>query len=559
MTFNFLKYLKTSLLCILVFMLCSVVLPLVAGEFELDHLKITSDPTDGTTYTGDREIDPTTKLIQSEDWEPEKVPPLIKYTIQSYAKGPGTLTFYLGTGARSQTVGSWENNGSPLSDGEGTYKWNTYRLNEDNYDFPDDYDEPYDDECVPWLNKGYQSEVVASTNSTLSIDGGRATFNTIDTHVGGAKTSQKKLEASAGWNTAEATIGYAKSSTQSWIYRPSATSLQVPEQSLSLSGSFSVTLNDINTSGSQTQNPPANCIPCAGCGEYMHPSRQFEHRWQCFAPAHLKPLKLVLYYICVPDQVELHKERTCGKLFCRRKYHHCSPGDPPCPWSFSDHSEEESRTSNTPGLSPSDGLYAAQPGDVHEAQLVTAVPYQSVHWSVNGTNVETDSGDGLTNEASLTYTFPSGVSGDYVISAYIYTGDNTIQTYSYTVSVSASASTSPSPTTVTVSASPGLSPLAGSSTVSRGNSHTAKLVTKAGGYSYVYFYLLPPGDSRHYGDSLGDAVRPSTSGVETELNFTVNFASDVTTGDYKLTAYIYPHATASDQTCYEYSYTITVE
>lgn len=114
------------------------------------------------------------------------------------------------------------------------------------------------------------------------------------------------------------------------------------------------------------------------------------------------------------------------------------------------------------------------------------------------------------------------------------------------------------PTPAPSTPSPGLSPLAGSS-VSRGNSHTAKLVTKAGGYSYVYFYLLPPGDSRHYGDSLGDAVRPSTSGVETELNFTVNFASDVTTGDYKLTTYIYPHATASDQTCYEYSYTITVE
>ena len=448
MTFLDTKLLKPFLLCIFVAMLFSVAFPLVAGEFDLDHLKITSYPADGTAYTGDREIAPDTKLIQSEDWDPEKVPSRITYTIKCYAKGPGTLTLYLGSGASSQDVGSWTS-GSPLSDGEGTYQFYTIRPNEDNYDFPSDFDAPYDDPCVPWLNKGYKSEVVESTNSTLSIDGGRATFNTIDTHVGGANTKQKTLEASAGWKAGGVGAGYASSSTESWIYRPSDTSLQVPEKSLSLSGSFSVTLNDTETSGSKKTNPPENCVPCAGCGKYMHPSDEFLHRRLCFAPKHVKDLKVVHYYICVPEQVELHKKRTCGKWGCGKEYHNCSPGDPDCFWwPFADHSDSDAETASTsdsPGLSPTGGSYAASPGGSHTAGLTTSVPYNSVYWYVKrpwdtsyyGTNESTDWGDGLTNEASLSYVFPSGSmhTGSFKITAYIYTGDNNVTEYSYTVDV----------------------------------------------------------------------------------------------------------------------------
>lgn len=438
------KYLKTPLLCILVFMLCSVILPAVAGDFTLDHLKITSDPTDGTTYTGDREIDPLSKLIQKEDWNPEKVPPLIKYRIEAHAKGPGTLTFYLGTGGNSQTVGSWQN-GSPLSDGEGTYRFYTLRLNEDNYDFPSDYDAPYYDECIPWLNKGYKAEIVESTNSTLSIDGGRATFNAIDTHVGGANTSQKKLEASAGWKKADVTIGYAQSSTQSWIYRPSATSLQVPENSLSLNGSFSVSLNDTSVSGSQTKKIPANCVLCEGCDEYV--DKKFAHRVLCSADGHLNSRELVYYYTCVPKDLELHKPRTCSLWGCRKTYWNCSPDEPVCAWWPAKHRDDSSaNTSDSPGLSSDGGLYAASPGESHTARLTTAIPYHTVYWyaktpwdtSYYGTNEETDSGDGLTNEASFGYVFPSGAmhTGSFKITAYIYTGDSNVKEYSYAVTVS---------------------------------------------------------------------------------------------------------------------------
>ena len=445
MTFDCRKCFQTLLLYLIVIVLCSTAIPALAGKFTLDHLEITSNPTDGTTYTAEREIASDTKRIKKEDWDPQKVPPRITYTIEAYAKGPGTITFYLDVGSDSQDVGSWEN-GSPLSDGEGTYEWSTYRLNEDNYDFANDYDAPYYDPCVPYLNKGYQSEVVESTNSTLSIGGGRATFNGIDTHVGRANTKKTNLKISAGWNTAEADVGYASSSTQSWIYRPSTPSLQVPETSLSLSGSFSVDIDDTEVSGSEQEPPPRQCVPCAGCDKYMYPEDEFAHRRICFAPKHVKALELVHYYICVPEQLELHKKRTCGRFGCGKTYHNCSPGDPGCFWWPASHKEDGiASTSDSPGLSPDGGLYAASPGGSHTASLTTSVPYNTVYWYVKkpwdtsyyGTNEATDSGDGLTNEASFSYTFPSGSmhTGSFKITAYIYTGDSNIQEYSYTVTV----------------------------------------------------------------------------------------------------------------------------
>ena len=360
-------------------------------------------------------------------------------------RGPGTLTLYLGLGAESQVVGSWTS-GSPLNDGAGTYEFYTNRLNEDNYDFEGGYDPPYDDQCVPFLNKGYQSEVVESSNSTLSIDGGYATFNAIDVHVGGANTKQKKLEASADWKAVGVDAGYASSSTESWIYRPGATSEPVPQPSLSLSGNFSVDLDDTLVSGSVQNPPPEPCVPCAGCSEYMDPSNEFEHRRRCWAPKHLNDMEVVHYYICVPEQVELHKERTCGRWQCGKKYHNCSPDDPICNWWSWGHSDASiASTSDLPGLSPAGGSYAASPGGSTTANLTTSVPYDTVYWYVltpwqsgnYGTNEVTDFGDGLTNTASFGYPFPSGSmhTGSFKITAYIYTGNDSVQEYSYTVAV----------------------------------------------------------------------------------------------------------------------------
>ncbi len=97
------------------------------------------------------------------------------------------------------------------------------------------------------------------------------------------------------------------------------------------------------------------------------------------------------------------------------------------------------------GLESVNGLYTAAPGDTHEACLMTDAPYSDVYWYVAspsdtglGTQMETDTGDGTTTEATFSYTFPSGTmyTGTYTITAYIYRSDQSVYQESYTVEVS---------------------------------------------------------------------------------------------------------------------------
>ncbi len=102
---------------------------------------------------------------------------------------------------------------------------------------------------------------------------------------------------------------------------------------------------------------------------------------------------------------------------------------------------------SSPGLKPKNGSYAANPGDSHEAVLITDAPYSSVTWYVNapgdvsgtlGSNMgSTYAQDSGSTEASFSYTFPSGAmhTGDYTITAYIYRANQTVYQESYTVTV----------------------------------------------------------------------------------------------------------------------------
>lgn len=113
-------------------------------------------------------------------------------------------------------------------------------------------------------------------------------------------------------------------------------------------------------------------------------------------------------------------------------------------------------------LSPANGSYTAEAGDSHTANFTAPSAYSSVYWYVKtpsdtsayGTTQEIDVGNGSTTTADFTYTFPSGVSGDYQIMAYVYGGDNTVYEEKYTVSVSApSSSTTTTSTSTTPSSS----------------------------------------------------------------------------------------------------------
>ena len=81
------------------------------------------------------------------------------------------------------------------------------------------------------------------------------------------------------------------------------------------------------------------------------------------------------------------------------------------------------------GISPADSEQIPQPGDSATLTLVTEEAYDYVNWHVKapwetserGTCVECDWGDGTINEATFSYTFPSGAmhTGDFLITAVI--------------------------------------------------------------------------------------------------------------------------------------------
>ena len=199
-------------------------------------------------------------------------------------------------------------------------------------------------------------------------------------------------------------------------------------------------------------------------------------------------------------------------------------------------------------LSPSGGSYTASAGDTHTANFSTDTAYSSVYWYVKapsdtstyGKTIEIDKGDGSATTADFTYTFPSGVSGDYKITAYVYPGTGSVYEDSYTVSVSTSSTT-----TLTYS----LSPSGGSYTATAGDMHTANFSTSSP-YSSVYWYIKTPDDTSYYGTNqqidYGD-------GSKTTASYTYQFPSG-TARTYQFIAYVYP----ASGSVYETSYKVTV-
>ena len=116
--------------------------------------------------------------------------------------------------------------------------------------------------------------------------------------------------------------------------------------------------------------------------------------------------------------------------------------------------------SSTPTLSPSNGLYTATAGDSHTANVSVPSGWTQIYWYLKspsesgyGTSQSSVSDStGNATSASYTYSFPSGTSGDYVLTAYVYGSDGTIVEPSYTVSVSLPSSSTGTTTTETPAA-----------------------------------------------------------------------------------------------------------
>ena len=83
-------------------------------------------------------------------------------------------------------------------------------------------------------------------------------------------------------------------------------------------------------------------------------------------------------------------------------------------------------------------------GGTYEASVTTDEPYFEVNWYIKrsgetglGTWINANSGNGMTTEASLSYTFPNNASGDYVITAHVTWPDDSTDQVSTTVTVTA--------------------------------------------------------------------------------------------------------------------------
>ncbi len=158
----------------------------------------------------------------------------------------------------------------------------------------------------------------------------------------------------------------------------------------------------------------------------------------------------------------------------------------------------------------------ATAGDSHTANFTAPSPYTSVYWYVKsptdtsayGTTIEIDQGNGTLTTADFTYTFPSGVSGNYLITAYTYMSDNTIAEPSYTVSVSLTA---PQPTPTPPATPPSVSLVPDSDSVALGETIGATL-TLGAAPSYVFWYVQQPWEL-----SPGTLLSQDTSGSLTSL------------------------------------------
>ncbi len=138
-------------------------------------------------------------------------------------------------------------------------------------------------------------------------------------------------------------------------------------------------------------------------------------------------------------------------------------------------------------------------------------------------------GTGASTTASYTYSFPSGVSGDYVLTAYTYLSDNTIVQPSYTVSVSLPSS---STTTTTTSTTASGTLVADTSSLPANGVFLLRL-TSTVSFSSVKWYTFSPGNA----DESWVGTQ-NFSPTVSETTYTPYIGNDA--GDYNIRAEITP-------------------
>lgn len=185
--------------------------------------------------------------------------------------------------------------------------------------------------------------------------------------------------------------------------------------------------------------------------------------------------------------------------------------------------------SATRTLSPGSTSYTyATVGSTHYSSLTSSVPYKSIVWQVLRPGhtgniipvVETDNGDGSLTDATLSYSFPSDVTGTYKIMAYVWYSDTSGSQMSYDVRVTLE---------------PGLRPINGSSYYANGgDTYEMGLVTNAP-YSRVEWYMKPAGDTSPNGANVDTDYAVGTT-TEAELSYALPKG---TPGHCTITAHVF--------------------
>ena len=170
----------------------------------------------------------------------------------------------------------------------------------------------------------------------------------------------------------------------------------------------------------------------------------------------------VVYYTCNTNDVARHKPNDCGlekwvrkngvwsKSACTSDYRKCTQNSQRHATvlgtnqiSLCGPASSSSSANKSGSISPSLGSSSASAGSSYTVNLTTSTPFSSVYWYIKssgtsglGSSVETDNGGSSSYSASMTYTFGSSDSGDYIITAYIYDySDNSTYQVERTVSV----------------------------------------------------------------------------------------------------------------------------
>ena len=226
------------------------------------------------------------------------------------------------------------------------------------------------------------------------------------------------------------------------------------------------------------ENLPSFLCPDGSCGLTWDfpPSAREAHYLKCGTKDDpydrwLKGCRVV-YYTCNTNDVARHKPNDCGlekwvrkngvwsKSACTGDYRNCTQHVHPHATvlgtnqiSMCGHASSSSSANKSGSILPSSGSSSASAGGSYTVNLTTSTPFSSVYWYIKslgtsglGSSVETDNGGSSSYSASMTYTFGSSDSGDYIITAYIYDySDNSTYQVEHTVNVSGSSSSDATP------------------------------------------------------------------------------------------------------------------